>query len=182
MKQALLIIDVQNDYFAGGKSELYNTEAALANIEKLLNHFREMKKLVIHVQHTNVREGATFFVPNTDGVLIHKNLTPKNDETLIIKHTPNSFYETDLLQTLKQNAITDLVICGMMTHMCIDTTTRACKDFGFNVTLIDDACATKNLSYAGKTIPAETVHQTFMASLNGMFASVKKTDEFLLIK
>jgi nicotinamidase-related amidase len=179
MNQALLIIDVQNDYFAGGKCELHNPLAALANIEKLLNHFRELKKPIIHVQHINVKEGATFFIPNTEGVLIHRNLTPQNDETLIIKHAPNSFYETGLLQTLKQNAISDLVICGMMTHMCIDTTTRACKDFGFNVTLIDDACATKNLSYDGKTIPAETVHQTFMASLNGMFASVKKTDEFL---
>jgi nicotinamidase-related amidase len=179
MSQALLIIDVQNDYFAGGKCELHNPLVALENIEKLLNHFRNAKKPIIHVQHINVKEGATFFVPNTEGVLIHKNLTPQSNETLIIKHAPNSFYETDLLQTLKQNAISDLVICGMMTHICIDTTTRACKDFGFNVTLIDDACATKNLSYDGKIIPAETVHQTFMASLNGMFANVRKTDEFL---
>jgi nicotinamidase-related amidase len=179
MSQALLIIDVQNDYFSGGKCELHNPDAALENIEKVLKHFRSKKMPVIHVQHINTKTDATFFIPNTEGALIHKNLTPQEGETHIIKHAPNSFDETNLLKTLKQNAITDIVICGMMTHMCIDTTTRACKDFGINVTLIDDACATKNLSYEGKIIPAETVHQTFMSSLNGMFASVKKTDEFL---
>jgi nicotinamidase-related amidase len=178
MNQALLIIDVQNDYFSGGKCELHNPLAALENIEKLLNHFRELKKPIIHVQHINIKTGATFFIPNTEGVLIHKNLSPQNNETLIIKHAPNSFYETDLLKTLNEKLISELVICGMMTHMCIDTTTRSCKDFCFNVTLIDDACATKNLSYDGKIIPAEIVHQTFMASLNGMFASVKKTNQF----
>lgn len=179
MKQALLIIDVQNDYFAGGKSELCNSMVALGNIEKLLGHFRLAHLPVIHVQHINTREGTTFFLPNTDGASIHKNLTPKEGEHHVIKHTPNSFFKTNLLDITKDNGITELVICGMMSHMCIDTTTRVCKDLGIKVILIDDACATKNLSWAEQTIPAETVHQVFMASLNGMFATVIKTSEFL---
>lgn len=179
MSQALLIIDVQNDYFPDGKCELHNPLDALENIEKLLNHFRFLKLPIIHVQHISVQEGSTFFIPNTEGVHIHKKLTPKEGETCIIKHTPNSFFETNLLNTLKEKSITQLVICGMMSHMCIDTTTRACKDFGISVTLIDDACAAKNLSWDGKTISAEIVHQVFMAGLNGMFASVMKTNVFL---
>ncbi len=179
MKQALLIIDVQNDYFAGGKSELCDPMAALANIERLLGHFRAARLPIIHVQHINVREGATFFLPDTKGAEIHKNLNPQAGEHLVIKHAPNSFYETDLLKIIQSNAITELVICGMMSHMCIDTTTRACKDFGIKVTLIDDACATKDLSWAGRTIPAETVHQVFMAALSGMFATVVKTSGYL---
>lgn len=179
MKQALLIIDVQNDYFAGGKSELCNPEVALGNIKKLLEHFRAEHLPVIHVQHINTKEGSNFFLPNTEGVSIHKKLTPQEGEHLVIKHAPNSFFETNLLDIIKDSGITELIICGMMSHMCIDTTTRACKDYGIKVTLIADACATKNLSWEKQTIPGETVHQVFMASLNGMFATVRNTSEFL---
>jgi len=178
LKRALLIIDVQNDYFEGGKLELNNPNEVLQNIERILMIFRERKLPVIHVQHINNREGATFFLPNTDGVLIHKNIIPLDNEYLVIKHTPNSFFETNLLDIMKENNINNIVICGMMSHMCIDTTTRACKDFGIKVTLLEDACATKSLSYNGKIIPSETVHNTFMASLKGMFADIIKTSEF----
>lgn len=181
MKQALLIIDVQNDYFSGGKSELYNPLGALDNIERILQNFRNQALPVIHVQHINIRAGATFFLPDTEGVFIHENLKPHENEYLVVKHAPNSFFETDLLHIIKDNSITEIVICGMMSHMCIDTTTRACKDYGIKATLIDDACATKNLTWRGKTIPAEMVHDVFMASLNGMFANVLNTGELLLL-
>ena len=179
MKQALLIIDVQNDYFPGGRCELHKSAEALENIKKILGHFRSEKLPVIHVQHINTRAGAAFFLPGTDGALIHKSLAPKSDEFLVTKHAPNSFFETPLKYILDSNGITDLVICGMMSHMCVDTTVRACKDHKINVTLIDDACATKDLTRDGKTVPAETVHDVFMASLNGMFASIVKTCDFL---
>ncbi len=178
---ALLIIDVQNDYFEGGKSELYNPMGAMHNIEKVLRVFRQRSLPVIHIQHINNRKGATFFLPDTDGVLIHKNLTPIDSEYLVIKHTPNSFFETNLFDILKENKLNDVVICGMMSHMCIDTTTRACKDLGIKVTLLSDACATKDLSFNGEIIPAEIVNKAFMASLNGMFANVIETDKFLSI-
>lgn len=103
-----------------------------------------------------------------------------DNEFLIIKHSPNSFLGTNLLDTLKENNVSDVIICGMMSHMCVDTTTRACMGYGIKVTLLEDACATKDLMFRGKTIPAETVHHTFMASLNGMFAKVIKTSELLL--
>lgn len=96
---------------------------------------------------------------------------------LIVKHAPNSFLNTNLAAVLQENKITELIICGMMSHMCIDTTTRACMDHGIKATLLEDACATKNLVFHEKTIPAETVHDVFMASLNGMFAKVIKTNE-----
>lgn len=175
MKKALLIIDVQNDYFPGGKSELYNPMGALENIEKALKMFREKKLPVIHVQHINMREGAAFFLPDTEGVKIHSSLTPIENEYLVTKHAPNSFLNTKLAEILSKNEITELVVCGMMSHMCVDTTVRACMDYGIKVTLLGDACATKNLVFQGRTIPAEVVHETFMASLNGMFATVIKT-------
>jgi len=180
LSKALLIIDVQNDYFEGGKSELKNPMDALRNIELVLGMFREKKFPVIHVQHINTRQGAAFFLPETEGVKIHINLTPIMNEHIVIKHAPNSFYETELDGILFDYGITELVICGMMSHMCVDTTVRACKDRGLMVTLLHDACTTKDLVFKGETIPSETVHQTFMASLQGMFANVIETSELNL--
>ena len=177
MEKALLIVDVQNDYFEGGKSELYKPQEALANIVEVLKLFRDRKLPVIHVQHINISDDASFFLPNTDGVLIHKSLTPLDNETLIIKHAPNSFLNTNLVSVLRKNKITELIICGMMSHMCIDTTVRACMDHGIKATVIADACTTKNLVFNEETISASTVHDVFMASLNGVFAKVIKTSE-----
>jgi nicotinamidase-related amidase len=177
LKKALLIVDVQNDYFEGGKSELHNPLAALSNIEKALDTFRKKELPIIHVQHISVGERAAFFLPDTDGALIHKNLTPADNEYLVVKHAPNSFLGTNLSDILKENDINEIVVCGMMSHMCIDTTVRACMDYGIKATLLEDACATKNLMFHNETIPAETVHNVYMASLNGVFADVVKTNE-----
>ncbi len=178
MSKALLIIDVQNDYFPGGRAELHEPLAALANIEKALRYFRGEQLAVIHVRHVNTREGAGFFLPDTEGALIHKNLTPRAGEHVVTKHAPNCFFETNLPAIIRDNAISKLVICGMMSHMCIDTTVRACKDFALPVILLEDACATKDLPWRGQIIPAATVHNAFMASLNGMFAEVMPAGEF----
>lgn len=177
MKKALLIIDVQNDYFEGGRAELVNPRDALRNIEKALKRFRAAGRPVIHVQHVSMRPGATFFLPDTAGAAIHNRSTPVDGEFVVVKHAPNSFFETELADILKDNAIEELVVCGMMSHMCVDTTVRACKDYGLAVTLLDDACATKDVPWNGEIIPARTVHDVFMASLSGMFATVIKTDQ-----
>ena len=63
-----------------------------------------------------------------------------------------------------------LIVCGMMTHMCVDTTVRAAMDYGYEVTLVADACATKDIEINGEVIPAETVQKTYIASLAGIFA------------
>lgn len=178
MKSALILIDIQNDYFEGGKYELVNPLNALNNAEKILKIFRDGDLPVIHVQHKNISRGAPFFAPDTEGVKIHANLAPGESEYLVIKNVPNSFHNTNLLSILNDNDISNVVICGMMSHMCIDTTVRAAKDLGLNVTLIEDACATRDLVFDGCVIPAQTVHNTFMASLNGMFAKVVKASEF----
>lgn len=179
MNQALIIIDVQNDYFEGGKSELHKPQRALTNIEKILAYYRQQKLPVIHIQHINTREGASFFLPNSNGVNIHQSLAPLECEYLVVKHAPNSFLGTNLANILAENGIQQVVVCGMMSHMCVDSTVRACMDYGIKVTLLDDACATKSLSFDGTYIPAEIVHASFMAALSGMFATVIKTAAFL---
>jgi nicotinamidase-related amidase len=96
-----------------------------------------------------------------------------------VKHYPNSFRETELLDYLKKKEISNLVLCGMMTHMCVDATTRAAKDFGFNCTLIGNACATKDLQINGRLIQSSEVHYAFLAALNNTYATVKTTMQYL---
>ena len=177
MIQALLLIDIQNDYFPGGRMELAGSLEAGAQAGKLLRAFREKALPVIHVQHISTRPGAGFFLPRTKGVEIHSSVAPGPDEVVIQKNFPNSFRGTPLLDHLRERDVGQLVIGGMMTHMCIDSTTRAAADLGFECFLARDACATKTLSFGGETIPAASVQTAFLASLNGLFAKVQSVDE-----
>jgi len=176
MNTALLLIDIQKDYFENGKSQLFEAEKAVVHASKLLELFRKEGLPVIHVQHINKIEGATFFVPDTEGVQIHPSVNPNQEEPIIIKNAPNSFHNTELKETLDKYQIEHLIICGMMTHMCIDTTVRAAKDYGYKVTLIQDACATKSLMGSEGVIDARIVHNTFIAALNGIFADIINMD------
>jgi nicotinamidase-related amidase len=179
MKEALLLIDIQNDYFPGGKMELVSMEEAAKKAGELLKAFRTAGKPVFFIKHMSTRSDATFFVPGTQGTDINSSVSHLPDETVIEKHFPNSFLQTELLSVLKEQEVTDLVICGAMSHMCIDTTVRAAKELGFKCTLIADACATRNLKFGEEILPAQTVHASFMAALNGMFATIMTADEYL---
>lgn len=179
MKKALIIIDIQNDYFDNGRMPLVGSDEACQNAKLLLNKFRDEELSVIFIQHIATRPDASFFLPNTEGVEIHERISPLKDEKIIIKHYPNSFRETDLMEYLEKKQITDLVICGMMTHMCVDATTRAAKDFGFNITVIGDACATKNLEHHGKTVEAIDAQNSFLSALNYFYSTVQTTAEYL---
>jgi nicotinamidase-related amidase len=177
MNQALLLIDIQNDYFPGGAMELVGSEQAGRRAATLLARFRERGLPVVHVQHVSTRPGATFFLPDTPGVQIHECVAPVDGETVVRKHYPNSFRETSLLEHLRRLQVGQLVVAGMMTHMCVDSTTRAAADLGFQCLLAHDACATRALAFGGATIPAEQVHTAFLAALNRLFARVLSVDE-----
>ena len=179
MNTALILIDIQNDYFPGGKMELDGPLEASLHAKTLLSVFREKGFPLIHIQHVSVRPGATFFIPNTKGIEFHKNVEPLPHETVIRKNYPNSFRETSLLEYLEKKSIKHLVIAGMMTHMCVDATTRAAFDYGFKCTVVTDACATKSLSFEDKVIPAGHVHGVFLAALNNVYAQTISKKDFL---
>jgi nicotinamidase-related amidase len=178
VKQGLIIIDIQNDYFPGGNLELVGVEQAAKNALELLQKFRDKQSPIFHIQHISKQPGATFFVAETKGSKIHESVAPQLEETVIVKHFPNSFRETDLLDYLKDSKVEEVVICGAMSHMCIDATTRAAFDFGFQCIVIEDACATRDLEYKGKTVKAAEVHAAFMATLAMGYAKVISTNEF----
>ncbi|MDD3919618.1 MAG: cysteine hydrolase family protein [Eubacteriales bacterium] len=178
MKQALIIIDIQNDYFPGGKWTLFGADEALEKAQQILARFRTDGLPVFFIQHI-AAPGDTFFEPDTPGVLLHSALLPQERETVVVKHYPSSFRETVLLEELQKCGAHELVFCGMMTHMCVDTTVRAASDLGFSNILIADACATRSLTWNGQEASAPAVQAAYFAALNGSFARVISASEYL---
>ena len=179
MKKALVIIDIQNDYFSGGAMELAGAEEAALKAKSVLEHFRKEGNLVIHIQHIAIQPEATFFIPDTQGAEIHESVKPLASEKVIIKHFPNSFRDTGLEEYLKENGVTHLVIQGMMTHVCIDATTKAAKDLEFDCTIIGDACATRDLEIQNKKVKAEDVQYALLAALEFFYAKIINADEYI---
>lgn len=177
MKQALLIIDVQNDYFKNGKMELINPDNALAKINQLEDHFFYNNLPIIYIQHINPSD-ASFFQENTVGVALHPQLQVKDSSIIVEKHFPNSFLETKLQEILKQHQVEQLVITGMMTHVCIDSSTRAAKELGYQPIVIADATATRDLEHDGKIVKAAAVQTAFLSAL-GFFSTVQNTADYL---
>jgi nicotinamidase-related amidase len=165
MKTALLLIDIQNDYFPGGKIELQGTVEAARMANELLGCFRDHNLPTVHIQHVSTEPEATFFLPGDRGTDIHDIVAHYEGEPLVQKHYPNSFRETELLKMLQEWGIERVIITGMMTHMCVDATARAAADLGFKVMVAEDACATRALTHGDITIPAEHVQAAFMAAL-----------------
>ncbi|MCP4621974.1 MAG: cysteine hydrolase [bacterium] len=178
-KTALIIIDIQNDYFPNGLMELEEPVAAAENARKALMFFRDKGKPLYHIRHENLQPDAPFFLPETYGNQIHELVEPLPHEPVIMKHFPNSFRATELLEKLKEQDIEKLVIVGMMTLMCVDATVRAAFDLGFECTVLHDATAATTLQFEGETIPAAHVHGTFLAALAMGYAQVVSTDAFL---
>lgn len=176
MTSALVLIDLQNDYFAGGAMELAAADEAVMRARSLLQAFRTRALPIFHVQHIATRPGATFFLPGTTGVRIHAAVEPAAEEAVITKHFPSGFRETTLLESLRAARATRLVVAGMMTHMCVDTTVRAAADLGFECILAQDGCATKALQFAGREVDAQQVQLAYLAALNGAFAKVRSAE------
>jgi nicotinamidase-related amidase len=176
MTAALLLVDLQQDYFPGGRHPVVGAVEAVTGAARLLSCARAVDIPIVHVQHISSRPDASFFLPGTDGVRFHPAVAPRPGETVVEKHYPNSFRETSLERLLRKRKVDRVVVAGMMTHMCIDATVRAAADLGFSVTLAADACATRDLSWNGATVAARDVQHAFLAALDGRYAVVLETD------
>lgn len=176
-KTALVLVDIQNDYFAEGRWPVAEMNRVVANAARLLDHSRHSKDRVIHIRHESLSDQAPFFRPGTHGAQIHADVAPADDEPVIVKRKPNSFRDTDLQDRL--TGISDVVICGAMSQMCIDATARAAADLGFDVTVIADACGAKEQEFDGQHVTAAQVHAAIMAPLAMSYGRVVTTDAFL---
>jgi nicotinamidase-related amidase len=169
LKTALLIVDIQNFYFPGDNGPgLVNAEAASVNASEVLRLFREKKQVVIHVRHKSKK-----------GFEIHKNVEPLANEKEITKTEVNSFQGTDLLKYLTNNRVHRLVIIGMQTQMCLEAAVRAGFDYGFKCMVVEDACATRDLKFGDKTVKAQDVHTSTLATfIDGGYAKVITVEAF----
>ncbi len=178
MKKGLLLVDIQNDYFPGGRMELVGMEAAARQAAALLAEFRRRQWPTYHIQHVSLRPNASFFLPDTQGVEFPALIAPRPGESVIRKHYPNSFRDTGLREKLVTDQVEELVICGAMSHMCIDATTRAAADHRISCVVVHDACATRDLTFGETLIPASQVHGAFMAALASFYARVLPLEVF----
>ncbi len=177
MKTGLLLIDIQNEYLPGGRMELAGGRTAARTAARLLARCRERNIPVIHVRHITTRPGADSFLPGSEGIRFADPVRPLDGEEVISKHFPNSFRETGLAETLRRAGTERLVLCGMMSHMCVDATVRAAFDLGLECIVAHDACATRDLCFGHRTVPAAQVHAAFMAALAAVYARVLPAGE-----
>lgn len=178
VSKALVIIDIQNDYFPGGAYPLVEPKAAAAAAHVVLDRFREVGDLVVHVQHISADEDDTFMRPGTDGVAIHDLVTPLDGEVVISKAHPNAFRDTDLAPILAAAGVDQLVVVGMMTSMCVDATVRAAVDTGLKVTVVADACASPDLQFGQRHVAGVDVQAAFLAALDGTYADIVFSETF----
>jgi nicotinamidase-related amidase len=173
---SLVIIDAQREYLSGPLA-LSGINEAVENIAKLLKAARAANRPIVHVRHLGTVGGL--FDPQGDRGKFIPGLEPQGDEPIIEKNMPNAFNNTRLHETLQSKGHVDLIVCGFMTHSSISTTVRAAKDYGYRSTLVEDACATRDLPYKGGILPAETVKQVGMATMADNFASVALTADLI---
>jgi nicotinamidase-related amidase len=168
MARALVVVDIQNDYFPGGANPLDGPEAAAEQARTLLDAFRASGEPVMHVRHVWDAPDALYLRPGTPGGEIHQAVSPEPGEAVVDKAFPNAFLET----SLKDAGVNEIVVCGMMTCMCVDATVRAAVDLGYDVSVAHDACATMALEFGGRAIAAPDVHAAFLAALADGYATV----------
>lgn len=178
-KRAIIVVDLQNEYLASGKLPLVGIDAATTNAVRVIADARAKGVPVLHVRHESASSDAPIFVPGSNGVRIMVDVAPIGNEPVIVKNHVNSFRDTDLKQQLEARGIEDVVVVGAMSHMCVDAVVRASADMGYAVTVLHDACATRDLEFNGVVAPAAHVHAAMMASFEFGYGRVVATDAYL---
>ena len=169
----LVLVDIQNTY-REGVMQLKNIEAAVSEAQSLLERARKAGIPVFHIRHS-AGAGSPYDV-DADNGQICKEVAPQGDEVVITKTHPNSFFNTTLEEELKKAGVTDIVIAGAMSHMCISSTARGAFNNGFGSTVVASACATRDLTAPdGSVVPAQELHNSSLAAIADLFAVVVPT-------
>lgn len=164
---ALLVIDIQNFYFPGGRSELVEPVQAAKKAAIAIAHARTENNPVIFIQHKSAA-----------GMEINDLVKPVSGEAIFIKEEVNSFLGTGLTEYIKDLGVDTLVICGMQTQMCVEAAVRAASDLGYYVFLLHDACASRNLKFGDRDVPAADVHASTLAAMKS-YASVISVEDWI---
>ena len=177
MTQALVVIDVQNEYVTGSLPIAHPpVEESLARISTAIDAAAARGIPVVLVRHTETDETSGVFVKGTPAWELHESVSSRPHDVLVDKTLPGSFTGTDLEAWLREHDVDALTIVGYMTHMCIDTTTRQAMHLGFDVTVLEDATGTIDLS---DELPAALVHRVELGVLGDGFARVTSTADWV---
>ncbi|WP_426127550.1 cysteine hydrolase family protein [Pararhizobium sp. PWRC1-1] len=177
-KRALIVVDLQNDYLTSGKFPLVGIDAALENAARVVDAARRSGEMVINVRHESPVDGP-FFAVGTEGAEITSKMAPQDGEAIVTKRHPNSFRETELADLLSTAGVDEVTVIGAMSHMCIDATARAASDLGYKTTIVEDACATRDLEFKGEVVSADKVHAAYMSALAFGYGQVVSTADYL---
>ncbi|MEO1785025.1 cysteine hydrolase family protein [Thermodesulfobium sp. 4217-1] len=178
MKRALLIIDVQNEYFSGKLPVTYPNDS-FSNILKSIDFANENQIPVILIQHTAPQKDSGVFVKGTKEWQIKEEVRERKYKYIIEKNFPDSFANTDLEAVLKRDEIDTVTICGYMTQMCCDTTARQAMHKGFFVEFLSDATGTLDISNYAGSISAEQLHNAILITQAMRFSKVLTTHEWI---
>jgi Amidases related to nicotinamidase len=168
---AFLIIDVQNGLFSIPEAPIYNGKKMISNIVELINKARRLEIPIIYIQHCSKSGGL--LEPNTPGWNIHSDIAPTQSNLIIKKTTPDSFHDTVLIKELGKRGIQRLVIAGLQTEFCVDTTCRRAFSLGYETVLVEDGHSTMN----SKILNAEKIIEHHNSILGSWFCELKSTKE-----
>ncbi len=177
MTQALLVIDVQNEYVTGGLPIAHPpVDGALERIGAAIDAANAAEVPVVLVRHTEPDPSGGLFVRGTPAWELHADVASRPHAAVVDKTLPGSFTGTDLESLLAERGVDHVVVVGWMTHMCVDTTTRQAAHLGLGVTVLDDATGTIDVS---DSLPAALVHRVELGVLGDGFATVVPTSEWI---
>ena len=177
MNQALVVIDVQNEYVTGALPIVHPpVEESLARISAAIDGAAAHGVPVVLVRHSETDETGGMFVRGTPAWELHESVASRPHDVVVDKTLPGSFTGTDLEAWLRDHDVDALAVVGYMTHMCVDTTTRQANHLGFDVTVLDDATGTIDVS---DDLPAALVHRVEIGVLGDGFARVTGTADWI---
>lgn len=158
MSHALLVIDVQNDYFPGGALPQWQVEETTARIAAAIRQADSQGWLIVAVQHIATDENARLFNPKGEGIALHASVASLlQGRPLIVKQQADAFLNTELARILSGAGITHLHLCGMMTQNCITHTALSPEAAPYQVHILSDCC----------TATTELIHQIALRGLGG---------------
>ncbi len=178
MKQALLVIDVQNEYFTG-KLPVSYPHGSFENILKVMDEATKHGIPVIVIQHTAKAPDSPTFRKGSHEWELHPRVASRPHDLYIEKQLPGSFTGTHLEPWLMEKGIDTLVIAGYMTQMCCDTTARQAFHLGFAVEFLSDATGTLSITNAAGAVKDEELHRAILVAQQAKFSKVMNTEEWL---
>ena len=179
MKRALIVIDVQNEYFEGGALPITYPPQSFEHIKTAIEKAQEEGVMTVFVQHTSLKENAGAFVRGSHMWEFHDEIKKMTPDLYIEKNHASSFVGTDLNYRLRALGIDTVTIIGYMTQNCCDATARDASQLGYNVEFLSDANGTLAFSNNAGEVSAEELHRSFLVAQAFGFSRVLNLNEWI---